>query len=157
MFHTQVALSSGKPAQVVCQLIGPILRSKYPSISVEEQKISIPLQILGLAILDAILVHILNSVCPSMWEDVRSDLSNALIHNKASKICSILNQSYRDMDVIFIQEAAAVFPSQVAEVRGLNDKFAVLEPFNLDAKRNQNSMILVDRNRPVLSTLPSRC
>ena len=51
MFYTSVQVSSGgrgsKPAETVCHLIGPISRSKYPAISVEEQIISVPLQILG--------------------------------------------------------------------------------------------------------------
>lgn len=48
--------------QVVCNLIEPILHSKYPAITLEEQAISIPLQILCLAIFDSILVHMLNTV-----------------------------------------------------------------------------------------------
>ncbi len=47
----------------MCKLIEPILHSKYPAITQDEQEISIPLQLLCLAIFDAILVHMLNTVC----------------------------------------------------------------------------------------------
>jgi hypothetical protein len=151
MFHTHVQVSSGdtmvaKPPQLVCSLIGPILRSKYPAITVEEQAISVPLQILSLALMDAILIYMLNRVDPS-WETIRRRLCDALIINKASKICSILAQSYSDMDVIFIQEAAAVFTRHVRENAALTAKYALLAPRKLDGKRDQNSLILVDRTR----------
>ena len=63
MFHTRVQVSTGDTTaakqsqvgpQLVCSLIGPILRSKYPAITVQEQAISVPLQILSLALMDAI-------------------------------------------------------------------------------------------------------
>ena len=71
-----------KKPELVCQLLGPILRSKYPAISADEQAVSVPLQLLCLAIFDAILIYILNTVAPATWEDVRQNLSAALIHSK---------------------------------------------------------------------------
>jgi hypothetical protein len=98
MFHSQVQISTGdeteQTLQSVCSLIEPLLRRKYPEVSPEEQAISIPLQILCLAILDAIFIFVLNAVQPTTWESVRRELSRALISNKASKTCSILARSY---------------------------------------------------------------
>ena len=140
-----------RPPELVCNLLCPILKSKYPAITDEEQAVSISLQLLCLAILDAIFVYMLNAVEPA-WEEVRKDLCNALIINKATNICRIIVQSYSDMDVIFIQEAAAIFFQQALSVPELNAKYALLHPWNMDEKRNQNSLIFVDRRRFRLST-----
>ena len=152
MFHTSVHVSSGRSSeimepQVVCNLLSPILRSKYPAITKEEQAVSVPLQILCLAILDSILVYMVNHVSPLSWESVRRELCEALIINKSRKVQSILAQSYSDMDVIFIQEAAAIFVQNIQNDLEMHGRYAVLLPWNLDGKRDQNSMILVRRER----------
>jgi hypothetical protein len=133
MFHTPLEIfsesdKSGAEAQLVCSLITPILRGKYPAITPEEQAISIPLQILCLAILDSIFVNILNSVAPGVWEAVRRRLCDALIVNKYPKICGIIASSYQRHEIIFIQEAAAVFVRHVREHPVLGKRYAVLAP-----------------------------
>ena len=151
MFHTPVSIFSndGNSSQVrselVCNLLGPILRSKYPAITVEEQAISVPLQLLCLAILDAIFIHVLNDVGPAIWEGVRQILCDSLISNKAPRTCRIIAEVYPDMDVFFVQEAAAIFVQKAAETPALRDKYAVLLPANLDGRRAQNSLIFLDR------------
>jgi hypothetical protein len=156
VFHTPLQLatfdrSRPRPPELVCNLLCPIKRSKYPAITEEEEAVSISLQLLCLAILDAIFVHMLNEVEP-LWEEVRKDLCNALIINKATNICRIIAESYSDMEIIFIQEAAAIFSQQAQSVPELSLKFALLRPWNMDDKRNQNSLILVDRQRFLLSS-----
>ena len=42
-----------------------IARSKYPAISEKEEKMSIPLQVMALAIFDGVLLHILNMLAPA--------------------------------------------------------------------------------------------
>ena len=152
MFHTYLQVSTGelqsfRRPELVCSLIGPILRSKYPAITVEEQLISVPLQILCLAILDGIFVDMMNRVQPVRWERVRRELCDALIDRKAIRVCNILAQSYCDMHIIFIQEAAAIFVQQAEEQPALSARFDLLQPWDLDRKRAQNSLILVDRAR----------
>lgn len=49
----------------MCTLLQPIKRSKYPTVTQEEEAISIPLQVLALAVFDAILVHVMNVCAPS--------------------------------------------------------------------------------------------
>jgi hypothetical protein len=80
----QVVPSKGaaQAPQVVCRLVGPILRSKYPALTAEEQAASVPLQLLCLALLDAILFHVVAAVAPETWQPVRRRLSEALIHGK---------------------------------------------------------------------------
>ncbi len=72
LFRRQVcAGTEPRPPQLVSSLIGPILRSKYPAVSAEEQAISVPLQILSLAIFDALLLHIVSTAAPQTWEEAR--------------------------------------------------------------------------------------
>ena len=149
MFHTKLQVFSEPftEPQFVCNLIPPILRAKYPAINEEEQAISIPLQILCLAILDAIFVHIMNSVACGTWEQVRRTLCGALIQGKAARICEIIAESYPDCEVLFIQEAAAVFIHDVRSHPVLRDRYFVLAPRLLDGRRDQNSFILASRSR----------
>ena len=61
MFKTQVQVCSHRdqqcPPQLISSLIGQIHRNKYPAVTVFEQAISIPLQILCLAVLDSIFLE----------------------------------------------------------------------------------------------------
>ena len=152
MFHTTVDVVQGSQAThcgpvIVGDLISPLSRAKYPAITVDEQEISTALQILCLAIMDAILVLVLNSAAPGVWEDVRRSLCDALILNKDARVCQILATAYTDTDIIFIQEAAAAFAERVRLDAALHRRYAVLQPRNLDGKRDQNSLILIARAR----------
>jgi hypothetical protein len=151
MFSTYVQIFSKgntepKP-QLVCNLIGPIQRKKYPAISAEEQRISVQLQLLCLAILDAIFIHIVNRVAPTRWESIRRTLSCALIDGKDERLCQILADSYLDRHVIFLQEASAALVQRARAHSSLSERFAVLLPDDFDPRREQNSIILVDRRR----------
>ena len=88
--------------QPICSLIRPIPGGKYPAVSAEEQIASVPLQILCLAILDAVLLHIVAAVGSDIWQPVRLTLCQALIHSKQERTCSIID-SYREVEVLFIQ------------------------------------------------------
>jgi hypothetical protein len=108
MFHTDICLCSGDKGELptpqrVFKLISPIRRSKYPAITTAEQEISIPLQILCLAIMDTIFLNILNIAAPVAWESIRQDICNALIGGKEQGVCRIIGEAYKDVDVFFIQ------------------------------------------------------
>ena len=149
MFHTHVTIHSPKEPkpQLVCSLIVPIRRSKYPAITQEEEAMGPALQILCLAILDSIFIHIANSAGQSSWEIIRRKLCRALINDKEQQVCRILSGAYFDRDVIFIQEAAAALTTKSSQHAELSAKFALLVPSKLDSKRDQNSVIFVDRGR----------
>ncbi len=102
--------------QVVCELVGPILRSKYPAISAEEQAISVPLQLLCLAILDAVLLHIVSAVAAETWQPVRRRLSEALIHEKQARTCDII-AAYPEVDVFFIQVRLGILAARESDTR----------------------------------------
>ena len=148
MFRREVKVHSrdgNEGPRIVCQLIEPILRSKYPAISQEEQAVSIPLQILCLFLFDAVLVHLLNTVAKKSWQHIKRSLSQALVRQKASRTITIIAERYSAADIIFIQEAAAAFYPQLSQQEVIQKGFAVLRPNVLDGKRDQNSFILVSR------------
>ena len=80
-----------------------IKKTKYPAITEEEEKISIPLQTMAQAIFDAILVHIVNTVSPGSWHQLRTQMCNALNKKKTERTISILQDTYSSSDVIFLQ------------------------------------------------------
>ena len=150
IFHTKVQVCCESEEQIapqlVVQLIPPILRSKYPAISLEEQAASIPLQILCLAIMDAILLHMLNTVAPGTWQRLRKTLADALILNKQARLCQVL-ESHDDVEVFFIQEASAAFCKEIGTHPRLADRYSALLPASFDSRRNQNSLVLAARSR----------
>jgi hypothetical protein len=134
-------------SQLICSLIRPIHRDKYPAISAEEQVISVQLQLLCLAILDSIFIYIVNRVAPATWETIRQTLCHALIHRKDERICQILAESYLACDAIFLQEVSGALVRAVRAHPALNERFAVLVPDRFDARRDQNSVVLAARRR----------
>jgi len=148
MFKTQVkVLDRNKPNHFnylfVVGMMQKISRHKYPAITEAEEAMSIPLQVMALAIFDGVLLHILNTLAPSTWQPIKVSLCEAFNQNKGQKVISILERSYSDADVIFIQEAAAAFVE--AAKQGLGRKYMILRPYLLDGFRNQNSIILAKR------------
>ena len=60
-----------------------IPRSKYPALSEEEERVSLPLQCLCLALFDAVQVHVMNTLSPSgEWLTIKRRLAEALFVNK---------------------------------------------------------------------------
>jgi hypothetical protein len=132
---------------LVFSLIRPIHRNKYPAISADEQAISTQLQLLCLAILDSIFLYIVNRVAPTTWENIRQTLCRALIHHKDERLCQILAESYLECHVIFLQEVSGALVRAARAHPALSERFAVLLPDRFDARRDQNSVVLVDRRR----------
>jgi hypothetical protein len=131
--------------RLIYQLIDPILRSKYPAISIHEQLISTPLQILCLALYDAVLWWIMDTVAKNSWQSIKHTLCYALIKNKFENTINIIRTCYSSADIIFLQESAAAF---VGKLNSELDKlFLVIQPKLLDGRRDQNSLILVRRTR----------
>ena len=137
--------NDGEGPKLVCQLIEPILRSKYPAITAEEQAVSIPLQLMCLALFDAVLVRMLNLVAKKTWQSIKRSLCNALIKQKSMRTVAILAEKYSHSDIIFIQEAAAALQMQLSTEKIIWDRFIVLKPSVLDGKRDQNSFILASK------------
>jgi hypothetical protein len=65
MFTKELLLAEGSTEKTrPIKMLQPIKRSKYPTLTEEEEAISLPLQTLAQAIFDAILIHLVNSVSP---------------------------------------------------------------------------------------------
>mmetsp|Transcript_55103 Transcript_55103/g.112683 ORF Transcript_55103/g.112683 Transcript_55103/m.112683 type:complete len:567 (+) Transcript_55103:131-1831(+) len=150
MFRCEVEVFKGKAhkgpvrPQVVYELLDPILQSKYPAVTAEEEAISIPLQILCLAIFDAVLVHMMISIAPHSWQNIRQSIADAMLTGKERKTAQILMETYSDADVVFLQEA----PGSIKEsemLSALQGKFFRLAPQGIDGKRDQNSLVLASR------------
>ena len=121
----------------------PIKRSKYPMVTEEEERVSLPLQTLALAIFDSILVHMITSVSRDGWQEVRSTICASLNKRKAQRTLEILREHYRTRDVIFLQETASSFADRVRADERLGLHYFVVEPQDRDAGRDQNSILLL--------------
>jgi hypothetical protein len=126
-----------------------IKKAKYPDVTEEEEKLSLPLQTIALAAFDAILLHLMNSCQQpgaTPWGSIKQQLCEALVKNKDTRTIQILSQNYKSQDVVFLQEAAMRFAMRVSNHPDLS-QFWVLVPSNPDTARNQNSLVLVSRER----------
>eukprot|EP00958_Prasinococcus_capsulatus_P017476 scaffold1973_cov399-Prasinococcus_capsulatus_cf.AAC.7 len=137
---------SGEQELKPCEMLEKIKNSKYPAISVEEEAISIPLQTLCQAVFDAILVHMLNTVSPNTWHGIKVSMMDSLNNNKNGKLTKIMETSYEDFDVWFLQEVAAMFIEDLKKT-ALAKIYDFLVPEKLDGKRDQNSIILVRKGK----------
>jgi len=135
-----------------CQLLDPIKQAKYPAITKEEEAISVPLQTLCQAIFDAILVHIMGSVAPGTWHPLKLQLCNSLVKNKEAIILNILATTYASSHAIFLQEVASVFCSK-ASAMSLGSSHHILAPAKVDGKKDQNSIILLSKEKFDVGTL----
>ncbi len=134
-------------SKLVANMLQPIKRSKYPDITAEEEKISVPLQTACAAIFDAILVDMMNKIAPKKWQPLRQDLCNNLNRNKLSRTAEILESSYSRTDVVFLQEVALSFKEKM-NTRALGKRlFDVYGPEIFDADRDQNSFILLQKGK----------
>lgn len=130
----------------IYELMSPIRKAKYPDITEHEEKISIPLQTLCLAIFDSILVDMLNQLSPTHWQRIRTDICEHLNKKKTENSLSILEDTYMDHDVAFLQEVSSNLVTQCAD-RKMSKSFDIVSPNNLDPDRDQNSFILLKKNR----------
>eukprot|EP01041_Mallomonas_annulata_P002661 gene2661-5221_t len=147
MFENKVSIKTrtGTKTIAVVEMLSSIKKSKYPAITEDEERISIPLQTLACAVFDAILVHMMNTVAPKVWQPLREDMCNKLNLRKIDRSIEILETTYVSSDVIFLQEVAAVFLEK-AKNTNLSNVFHILFPIKLDGDRDQNSLILLKKS-----------
>mmetsp|Transcript_39371 Transcript_39371/g.72116 ORF Transcript_39371/g.72116 Transcript_39371/m.72116 type:complete len:584 (-) Transcript_39371:160-1911(-) len=127
------------------QLLQPIKKAKYPDITEEEEKVSLPLQTMCGAIFDAILVHMMNTVSePDVWQSLKKTMVENLNRQKVPHTLEILETVYGKSDIITLQEVSASFIDQ-ARKRSLGQQFWIVSPADLDAVRDQNSVIFLKK------------
>jgi hypothetical protein len=146
MFTAPVKLSEDKPPAVISSMLQPIKKSKYPSIETDEEMMSVPLQTLNLAIFDAILVHMLNTVSAD-WNGIRDTICTKLNRKKTDRTIEILTTTYLDYDIQFLQEVGSAFINAATKSRNVLSHYDVHIPSKLDSKRDQNSIILLKKNK----------
>ena len=129
----------------VRDMISKIKRSKYPAITSEEEAISVPLQTLCLAIFDAILVNMMNTIDKKAWQPLREDMCNKLNRRKTDRTIEILETTYGNSDIQFLQEVAGSF-ADVSKKKPLSGIFDIYYPAEMDADRDQNSFILLRKD-----------
>jgi hypothetical protein len=148
MFDSKLRIkgNAGVEEVHVYEMLQPIKRAKYPDITTQEEEDSLPLQTMCGAIFDAILVHMMNTVSPpDVWQDLKKTMVENLNKQKVPHTMSILEDTYIDSDIITLQEVSASFIDQ-ARASELGQAFHIISPMNLDAVRDQNSVICLNRD-----------
>jgi len=136
----------GDTDMIPYQMLQGIKKSKYPDITEEEEKMSLPLQTMCGAIFDAILVHMMNTVStPEVWQPLKQNMVQALNKQKVPHTLNLLNNVYGDSDIITLQEVSGSFIDQ-ANAGPLGLKFWIYAPADMDAIRDQNSVIMLNRH-----------
>lgn len=146
MFERRLVISTplGPGAKRPCEMLETIRRSKYPAVTKDEERLSIPLQVLSMAIFDAILVHIMNSIfSDGHWMAVKTVLVDLLYRRKHSRTLDILSK-YQHVEVLCLQETTATFGDHL-QMSGFKDSHKLMAPSKFDGKRDQNSIILLDK------------
>jgi len=78
MFDDELEIKAGAPPQRVFNRFKPIKKAKYPAIEETEALHSLSLQTLCLAIFDAIMVNMMNTLKPGVWEEIKAELYSGL-------------------------------------------------------------------------------
>ena len=116
---------------------------RYPAVTEEEERISIPLQTMCGAIFDAILFHIVETVSGTKWQSLRTEMCEALNLKKTDHTLGVLERTYGDSDVIFLQEVAKEFIAKAQSDSLLSD-YAIIAPAELGS-RDQNSVVFLSK------------
>lgn len=140
-----VKTSKGEETTNIYSMIPLIKKSKYPSITEEEEAVSIPLETMCLAIFDSILVHMMKQV-NDKWQDIRSEMCLKLNSQKNDRTVEILDTTYADSDIQFLQEVAGNFPSFV-QSKPISSRFDIYQAASMDVDRDQNSYILLKKGK----------
>jgi hypothetical protein len=147
MFDEKLSIKgkSGVEEKIPYELLQPIKKAKYPEISEKEEADSLPLQTMCGAIFDAILVHMMNTVSkPDEWQHLKQVMVENLNKKKVPHTMEILETTYVESDIITLQEVSSSFIDQ-ARASTLGKHFHVIAPIDLDAVRDQNSVICLNK------------
>mmetsp|Transcript_9249 Transcript_9249/g.17683 ORF Transcript_9249/g.17683 Transcript_9249/m.17683 type:complete len:605 (-) Transcript_9249:49-1863(-) len=143
MFDTKLRID--KEEQTILSMLKPIKKSKYPAITEQEEKDSLPLQTMCAAIFDAILVHMMNTVSePDVWQPLKRKIVDSLAKKKVENTLKILWEKYMDADIITLQEVSLAMIEQARKSK-LGDDYVIVAPKELDSIRDQNSVILLKK------------
>mmetsp|Transcript_16733 Transcript_16733/g.45899 ORF Transcript_16733/g.45899 Transcript_16733/m.45899 type:complete len:514 (-) Transcript_16733:133-1674(-) len=137
---------AGIESKIPYEMLQKIKKAKYPDITEQEEEDSLPLQTMCGAIFDSILVHMMNTVTtsPDVWQDLKRTMVENLNKKKVPHTLEILKSTYIDSDIITLQEVSSSFIDQ-ARASKLGKMFHIVAPAELDAVRDQNSVIFLKK------------
>ena len=150
IFDTPVSITGKQGTPVtkkIYEMLLPIKKAKYPTITEEEEAISVPLSTMCQAIFDAILVHLLNQFKDSPWMDIRANMCEKLNKKKNSRTLEILDTQYNSADLLFLQEVGKGFIDEYRSHRDMQRTYDLRLAKSADPARDQNSLILLKRNQ----------
>jgi hypothetical protein len=130
----------------IFDLLQTIKKSKYPTLTEQEERVSLPLQTVCLAIFDSILVNMMNTIGKETWQPLREDMCNKLNRHKNERTIEILQTTYADSDIQFLQEVASSFKKSTIGSK-LESEFDIYLPASIDSERDQNSFILLKKGK----------
>ena len=87
MFHDKLKIKGkkGVESRIPYEMLQQIKKAKYPDITEQEEKDSLPLQTMCGAIFDAILVHMMNTVTsPDIWQGLKRTMVENLNKKKTN-------------------------------------------------------------------------
>ena len=87
----------------------------------------------------------MNTLAPGKWQGLREDMCEKLNRKKNDRTIEILEKTYGDADVQFLQEVAGSFIEKTNGRRLSTELFDVKYPEALDSDRDQNSLILLKK------------
>jgi len=164
VFETRVRGVDGTETTMFERFI-PIKRAKYPAASEAEEEASIPLQALYLCAFDAALVRVATQAAGSFegWQKIRAELVDSLVKFKTERTLDVLEKCLLSPDedeaaaaaaaaadgtlsVCFLQEVGASFVEAMRSREGLVSRYDIHCPEEMDAKRDQNSILLVSKS-----------
>jgi len=88
----------------------------------------------------------MNTIDKKNWQPLREDMCNRLNKRKADRTIEILQATYGYADIQFLQEVAGSF-ADAAKKKPLSSIFNIYYPSEMDADRDQNSFILLKKDR----------
>jgi hypothetical protein len=137
---------TGIETKIPYEMLQKISKAKYPDITEQEEKDSLPLQTLCGAIFDAILVNMMNTIAtsPEAWQDLKKTMVENLNKQKVPHTLQILENTYGDVDIITLQEVSSSFIDQ-ARASKLGKTHHIIAPAELDPIRDQNSVIFLNK------------
>jgi hypothetical protein len=148
MFEDASIVLEGRSAPCCgADLLQPIRRSKYPALTEAEERMSLPLQTLCMAIFDAVQLHVVETCAPGEWERLRREIADALTQKKVDRTLDVIEDAaFADVDVWFLQEAQLSFAEAAVSRPGIAARYTVVVPART-SRANQNSMALLSRAR----------
>lgn len=131
----------GKGRRPIHTYLQRIRRSKYPAVTANEETASIPLQLLLLGAFDAALVRLLQAKAGSDWQTLRREICKSMQSEKTPRIVEVLESTYSNADIIFLQEVGNQLLERLKAVMG--EKYSVIAPRTFSTGRGQNSVMLL--------------